>query len=70
MIVTFFPLFNLTEDVDGVNPNGARNEFIFIFDRSGSMTGEDRIGVLKVVLKNLLTKMPNTAYFNVINFND
>jgi uncharacterized protein with von Willebrand factor type A (vWA) domain len=46
---------------------GARVEFIFLVDRSGSMDG-DRMLMTRKVLNELLDHLPSDAYFNIISF--
>ncbi len=44
------------------------NRIVFIIDTSYSMTQEDRMGQVKAGLKMLLTALPNTYKFDVIQF--
>lgn len=78
--ITFFPNFNI-EDVDEtyqryqedsqyefqVDQNNLRGEYIFIVDRSGSMSGT-RMSMTAQVLSQLLALLPKDSYYNVISF--
>jgi hypothetical protein len=46
---------------------GARTEFLFLVDRSGSMDG-DRMIMTREVLNELLDHLPGNAYFNIVSF--
>ena len=63
--ITFFPGFDL--ELVNNKIQGARIEFIFLVDRSGSMGG-DRIEMTKSVLNELMDKLPLDAYFNIVSF--
>jgi hypothetical protein len=65
--VTFVPKFESEEDKKDELVKGARTEFVFLVDRSGSMDG-DRIKVAREVLVELLDQIPSDAYFNVVSF--
>jgi len=45
----------------------AKAEFIFILDRSGSMTG-DKMDQLKNTMKSLIRLLPEQSYFNIYSF--
>jgi von Willebrand factor A domain-containing protein 5 len=64
--ISFFPKFNVTSlerNMTQISPQ----EFIFIADRSGSMSG-DRILKLKSSLVRILNTLPDNSYFNIISF--
>lgn len=63
--ITFFPGFDLTFVDNKIK--GARIEFIFLVDRSGSMGG-NRIEMTKSVLLELMDKLPADSYFNIVSF--
>jgi uncharacterized protein YegL len=45
----------------------AKNEFIFIVDRSGSMDGR-RISLVREAMQKIIGELPKESYFNVISF--
>lgn len=80
-MLSFFPQFNSASDNDAYEAykqNSAKNEyrisalksrgeFIFVLDRSGSMSG-NRIKMATQALVIFLKSMPPDSYFNVLSF--
>ena len=63
--ITFFPGFDLTLIDNKIK--GARIEFFFLVDRSGSMNG-NRMEMTKSALLELMEKLPADSYFNIVSF--
>ncbi|KLO07314.1 hypothetical protein SCHPADRAFT_654222 [Schizopora paradoxa] len=50
-------------------PDVTSQEYIFVLDRSGSMSGENRIEYAKETLKHLMAGLPTSnSYFNIVSF--
>lgn len=81
-MITFFPEFNNDQTPDDaysqfqqdsnlnnidVNLMTAKGEFVFLLDRSGSMSG-GRMNMAKEALSLFLKSLPSDSYFNVCSF--
>ena len=56
-----------TKDSDSIDEVEGQGEFIFILDRSGSMSGS-RIDIAKQATILFLKSLPENSYFNIISF--
>ena len=63
-MISFLP----TEQDCQQNSSNITNEFLFIIDCSGSMAGEDKIGLVRKAMLLFLKSLPVNCRFNIIRF--
>jgi Mg-chelatase subunit ChlD len=64
VMISFIP----TEKDCRLNSNFVTNEFLFVIDCSGSMGGDDKIGLARKAMLLFLKSLPTNCRFNIIRF--